>query len=116
MTEQTTTSTVKRCIMGASTDTPCPFPATEPVPHWEDRTAYLCAFHAATDPLVEESDEMGVSLELVRAYLKGARNHPAAAPLVEALERVEADFLARQERVGKVLEDLEAAEFKLMRS
>ena len=111
-----TETTTAKCIMGASTDTPCPFPATEPVARWEDRTAYLCAFHAATEPLVEEQDEMGVSLELVRAYLKGARNHPDAVPLVEALERVEADFLARQERVGKVLEDLEAAEFKLMRS
>ena len=111
-----TETTTAKCIMGASTDTPCPFPATEPVSRWEDRTAYLCAFHAATEPLVGEQDEMGVSLELVRAYLKGARNHPDAVPLVEALERVEADFLARQERVGKVLEDLEAAEFKLMRS
>ena len=111
-----TETTTAKCIMGASTDTPCPFPATEPVARWEDRTAYLCAFHAATEPLVGEQDEMGVCVSLVRAYLKGAGNHPAAAPLVDALERVEADFLARQERVGKVLEDLEAAEFKLMRS
>ena len=111
-----TETTTAKCIMRASTDTPCPFPATEPVPHWEDRTAYLCGYHAATEPLVEESDEMGVCVTLVQAYLKGARNHPDAVPLVEALERVEADFLARQERVGKVLEDLEAAEFKLMRS
>jgi len=32
------------------------------------------------------------------------------------LERLEADFAGRFERVEKVLQDLEAAEFKLMRS
>src|SRR5215203_246267 len=46
----------------------------------------------------------------------GSRRHPAAVPLVEALERLEADFAGRFERVEKVLQDLEAAEFKLMRS
>ena len=102
--------------MGASTETACPFPATEPLPRWQDSTAHLCAFHAATEPLVDEQDEMGVCVSLVRAYLKGARNHPAAVPLVEALERVGADFSACQERVGRVLENLRVAEFKLMRS
>jgi hypothetical protein len=105
----------KKCIMGASTDTPCPYPATEPVPQWEDTSAHLCTFHAATEPLVDESDEIGVCLELVRTYLRGARRHPAAAPLVEALEWIEADYSARRERVGKVLEDLEAAERMLFR-
>jgi hypothetical protein len=119
MTEQNTTeraeARAERCLMGRSTETPCPFPATEPVPHWLEEEPELCAFHAATVPLADESDEIGVCLELVRAYLKGARRHPAAAPLVQALERVESDFSARRERVDKVREDLEAAERRLFR-
>ncbi len=110
-----TETVTKQCIMGANTEHPCPFPATEPVPGWKDRTAHLCAFHVATEPLVEEQDEMGLCLELVRAYLKGARSHSSAAPLVEALERVEADFSARLERTTKVLDDLKAAERMLFR-
>jgi hypothetical protein len=119
MTEQTTPerteAAAERCIMGGSTESPCPFPATEPAPWWSEEEPELCAFHAATVPLADESDEIGVCLELVRAHLKGARRHPAAAPLVEALERLEADFSARRERVDKVLEDLVAAERRLFR-
>ena len=112
------------CIVGASTDSPCPFPATVALPHrrlpeGEDR---LCAYHAATEPLVEESNEFGVCLELVRAYLKGARRHRAAGPLVEVLERAEADFSGaeadfseRHALAEKVLNDLRAAERRLMR-
>jgi hypothetical protein len=101
----------KLCIMGASTDSPCPFPASVALPHrlpeGEER---LCAYHAATEPLVDESNEIGVCLELVRAYLKGARRHHAAGPLVEVLERAEADFSERHALAEKVLNDLRAAE------
>ncbi len=105
----------KLCIMGASTDSPCPFPASVALPHrlpeGEER---LCAYHAATEPLVDESNEIGVCLELVRAYLKGARRQRAGR-LVEVLERAEADFLTRHALAEKVLNDLRAAERKLMR-
>lgn len=87
------------CIMGASTEHPCTYPAAEPMHRFArppETGPELCAFHAATEPLVDESDEMGVCLELVRAYLKGPRNQPCAAPLVEALERIETDFCARR--------------------
>ncbi len=106
----------KLCLMGRATDSPCPFPATEALPHrFPGDEARLCAFHAASEPLVDESNELGVSLELVRGYLKGARRHPAAAPLVGVLERAEADFSERLGIVEKVLGDLWAAEHKLMR-
>jgi len=103
------------CIMGSATEHPCTYPATEPLLARTGGAPTICAFHAATEPLTVELEEMDVSASLVRGYLKGARRHPAA-PLVEALERLEADFAARFERVEKVLQDLEAAEFKLMRS
>ena len=115
MTESTTTEQ-KLCIVGGATDSPCPFPATVARPHrrlpeGEDR---LCAYHAATEPLVAESNELGLCLELVRAYLKGARRQRAGR-LVEVLERAEADFLTRHALAEKVLNDLRAAERKLMR-
>ncbi len=106
----------KLCIMGSAMPNPCPFPATEALPHrFPGDEPHLCAFHAATEPLVEEVNELGVSLELVQAYLKAARRHPTAEPLVVVLERAEAEFSERLELVDKTLKDLEAAEFKLMR-
>jgi len=114
MTENTKTEP-KLCIMGRAMPNPCPFPATEALPHrFPGDEAHLCAFHAATEPLVDESNELAVSLDLVRAYLKGARKHDSG-PLVTVLERAEADFSGRLELIEKALEDLEAAEFKLMR-
>jgi hypothetical protein len=104
------------CLMGRSTENPCPFPATEALP---DRLSgdgpHLCAYHAAQEPLVEESNTFGVCLELVRVYLKGARRQAQAEPLVEVLERAEADFAERYAVAGKVLEDLRTAEGNLMR-
>jgi hypothetical protein len=64
---------------------------------------------------VDELDELGVSLALVRAYLKGARRHPDATALVAVLERAEADFSERRALAYKVLEDLQAAGHRLMR-
>lgn len=119
MTEMTETTKTeqKLCMMGRKTPNPCPFPATEPLQRlsFGDDEARLCAYHAATEPLVDESNEFGVSLELVRVYLKGARRQPCAGPLVAVLERAEADFSERVGIVDKVLEDLKAAEYKLMR-
>ncbi len=123
MTEETkTTSTSEAeehpalCIMGRSLPDPCPYPATVPLPHrYPGDEPRLCAYHAATEPLSDESNELGVSLELVRAYLKGARRSPQAGQLVAILERVEADFSEREAVVDKVLADLRAAEFTLMR-
>jgi len=104
------------CIMGASTERPCRYPATEALRQWRDSAPKLCAFHAATEPLVGEAEDMAICLDLVRKYLKGARKHSAAAPLVEALERLETDYAVRLERASGVLDDLKAAEFKLMRA
>lgn len=114
MTEHATE--LKACLVGRSTDRPCLFPATE-VPSYllPEGEMQMCAFHAAMEPLVEESNEFGVCLELLWDYLKGARSHYAAGPLVEVLERVEADFACRHALAEKVLNDLLAAESKLMR-
>ncbi len=80
----------------------------------------LCGFHAATEPLVDEVNELGVALEKLRAYLEDARESSAETggneQLVTALERIRADFSGRLERAERVLNDLEAAERNLMRS
>lgn len=104
------------CGMGSKTEHPCPFPATVELPHKFGDGYGLYAYHAATEPLVDEANELGAALEMIEAYLKDAREYTAAWRLVEALERIEADFSARMELAEKVLKDLEAAEFKLMRS
>lgn len=105
----------KLCIMGSSMPSPCPFPATEALPHhFPGDEAHLCAFHAATEPLAGELDELNLSLELLRAYLKGARRH-AVTPLVTILERAEADFSERLGVIEKTLKDLKAAEYVLIR-
>jgi hypothetical protein len=72
----------KLCIVGEGTDSPCPFPATVALPHRRlpEGEEWLCAYHAATEPLVKESNEFGVCRELVRAYLKGARRQLCGAP------------------------------------
>ncbi len=115
MTEQTTERAA--CMMGRSTPNPCPFPATEALPHrFPGQEPHLCAFHAATEPLVDEQNELAVALELVTRYLEDARGYGAAAPLVALLERAEADFSARLALAEKVLDDLQAAEHKLMRA
>lgn len=103
------------CIMGASTECPCPYPATEPVPHWSDKAPMLCAFHAATEPLCEEADALALGLELFKDWEASARQHDNE-PLLELLERARAEFSVRLERANKVLDDLQAAELKLMRS
>jgi hypothetical protein len=105
----------KACVMGRATEHPCPYPATEAIGGRRGGPPVLCAFHAATEPLVLEQEEMAVSLELVRDYLEAAREHPAAGPLVEALERLAAEYAGRFERVDGVMRDLQAAEFRLMR-
>ena len=105
----------KPCIMESRTDHPCPFPATEALPHKLPEGNPLCAYHAATEPLVDESNEFGVCLGLVEAYLDDARHYAGAASLVEVLERAQADFAERQAVAEKVLKDLRAAERRLMR-
>jgi hypothetical protein len=97
------------CIMGAATESPCPRPAIDPVPGWEDETPMLCAFHAAQEPLVDEVNELGVALEKLEAYLNDAREIGAGEQLVRALERIHADFSGRLEIAQRVLEDLDEA-------
>ncbi len=110
-----TREATRTCIMGASTECPCPFPATEPVPYWDDEAPMLCAFHAATEPLVKEADALALGLELFKDWEAAARQHDNE-PLLELLERARAEFSVRLERANKVLDDLQAAELKLMRS
>lgn len=50
-----------------------------------------------------------------RAYIKGARKTTVAAEMVETLKRIEADFTHRHDLVESVLEELKAAEYRLMR-
>jgi hypothetical protein len=103
------------CIMGASTERPCSYPATEPIGGRSDGTPMLCAFHAATEGLYRESDSLALALDLFKGWEAEALQHDNG-PTRELLARGAAEFSARQERVDKVLDDLEAAEFKLMRS
>lgn len=100
------------CQMGSATDSPCPFPAQEEL---YNGVLTLCAYHAATEPLAEESDALGVCAGLLSAYVKGARQHPAANALVEVLERALQDFTERKDLADRVLEDLLDAERRLMR-
>ena len=113
MTENTTE--LKLCIMGSATEIPCVFPATVALPHKSLEDGGLCVFHAAMEPLVDESNELDVCLELVRTYLEDARGYAAARPLARVLERAEADFCARLGLIERVLEGLEAAELRDMR-
>jgi hypothetical protein len=113
MTENATET--KLCIVGGSTESPCPFPASVALPHMLPEGEWFCAYHAATQPLADELDELNVSLELVRELHEGARDYPGASPLMQVLERAEADFSARLAHVEGVLKDLRAAEYRLMR-
>ncbi len=104
------------CIMGADTETPCPYPATEPVSRWgaQDRTPRLCAYHTATEPLVEEHDDLNLGLELLKEWEEAAREH-ANRPLLDVLMRARLEFEQRRELVDGVLEDLVAADKRLFR-
>jgi hypothetical protein len=103
------------CIMGRSTEHPCTYPATESIRRWDDGAPVLCAFHAATEPLSEEADALALGLDLFEDWEANARQHDNE-PLLELLGRARAEFSGRLERANKVLDDLRAAEFKLMRS
>jgi len=98
------------CNMGRATDSPCPFPGV--VERWEG--SYLCAFHAATQPLQDESDEMNFALDLVKGYIKDASNEGSLV-LVDALKRIREDFAERLSLADYVLESLREAERRDMR-
>ena len=104
-----------RCNVGSATASPCRFPATVALP---DRLPgagpHMCAFHAATEPLVDEQNEAAGALEKAQEYLEDARGYHAPA-LIALLERAEEDFSARLALANKVLDDLTAAEHALMR-
>jgi hypothetical protein len=74
----------------------------------------LCAFHAATEPLYAESDDLALGLDLLKDWEAQARQHDNEL-LLKLLESARAEFSSRLERANKVLGDLEAAEFKLLR-
>jgi hypothetical protein len=116
VTEQTTSILSKRdrCIMGADTEMPCPYPATEPVSQWEDTTAHLCAYHAATESLVAEDDALALALELLEEFEEKAREHDNG-PLLGLLGRARSEFTERRALTERVVEDLEAAERRRIR-
>jgi hypothetical protein len=107
------------CVQGigvAGASSPCPYPASKPLPRWEDAGPRICDYHAAQQPLIDELDATGVALEMVEHYLKDAReSHAETDILVAALERIRVDFSGRFELAKRVIEDLDAAEDKLMR-
>ena len=102
------------CWMGSATESPCTYPATEPIRGLTDGAPALCAYHAATQPLMDEYDHLNLALELLRSYQKGARRHDNT-PLIFALEQLEADFRRRLEVVGRVADDLREADTRLFR-
>jgi len=75
----------------------------------------LCAFHAATEPLYAESDDLTLGLDLLKDWEAQARQHHNEL-LLKLLESARAEFSSRLERANKVLDDLEEAEFKLLRA
>ena len=103
------------CIMGSATEQPCTYPATEPMQRSGDDAPKLCAIHASTEALYIESDALALALELLGGWETQAREHDNG-PTLELLARGASEFSARKEHVDKVLDDLEAAEVKLMRS
>ncbi len=92
------------CRMGSAMASPCRFPVTAELPHKFGLGFGLCSFHAATEPLVDELNELGVALEKLEAYLKDARETGHDEQLVTALERIEADFSGRMELARKVFD------------
>ena len=114
MTEQReATTNLGQCIMGRNMERPCPFPATIELPRLRE-AAGICAYHAATEPLAHEQNELGLTLDKIEGYLEEAREDDNVL-LVEALEHLQADFTRRMEVADKVLEDLNAAEWNLIR-
>jgi hypothetical protein len=102
------------CFIGSATDSPCPYPATEPVPGSRDRSARMCAYHVAIEPLLDEQNDLGIALGLLPRYLKAARRHHNA-PLIFALEQLQADFERRFELLDGVADALRDAEMRLFR-
>ena len=116
MLEQTTSepSAAKRCIMGSATDAPCPYPVTDHVPRLSFGEPHLCAYHAATEPLREEENDLNLALELFKEWQKVADEH-SNRPLHDLLLRAQQEFEQRQELISGVLDDLRAAEKRLVR-
>ncbi len=105
----------ERCIVGRSLESPCPFPATEPVSHWGDGVLQLCAYHAATEPLVEEHSDLHMALdELLPEWQKRA-DELANRPLHDVLWRAQEELEQRLALIEGVVEDLAAAERRLFR-
>ncbi len=101
--------------MGRSSESPCPFPATEPVSRWSDRVPQLCAYHAATEPLVEEESDLHMALdELLPEWQKRA-DELANRPLHDVLWRAQEELEQRLALIEGVVEDLAAAERRLFR-
>lgn len=119
MTEQTTTERAeagpKRCLMGCSTEAPCPFPATERVLGWSDKAPQLCTYHAATEPLVEEESDLRMALEELLPGWEKRADELGNRPLHDLLFRARQELEQRLALVSGVLEDLEAAERRLFR-
>ena len=118
MTERTTTATEAtprpRCLMGRATGHGCPFPV-EPAPRWSPHEPpRLCAFHAATEPLVEEENQVGIALELLEEWARRA-DELDNRPLQHLIGGARQEFGERLALIEGVLEDLRSAEMRLFR-
>jgi hypothetical protein len=94
MAEQTakerSTEDLGTCIMGGSTDQPCPSPA---VARWRGGSP-LCEEHYREAVVQEESDELTLSLDLLEAFVYEVRGHSLQV-LEENLERLQVGFQER---------------------
>jgi hypothetical protein len=104
-----------RCSMGRKTDTPCPFPVAErPHRRFSLEPPRLCAFHAASEPLVQEESDLGIALELLDEWQKRA-DELDNGPLQHVIVTARQEFGERLALIEGVLEDLHAAEMRLFR-
>ena len=74
----------------------------------------LCAYHAATEPLVEEENDLNLALELFAEWEKVA-NGQGNRPLHGLLLRARKEFEQRLAFVEGLLEGLEVADRTLFR-
>ena len=104
----------KTCIMGSRTDSPCPYPVVNHVPRGSLEEPRLCAYHAATEPLVEEETDLNLALDLFDEWEQLAHIRDNR-PLRDLLSRARQEFGQRLAFVERVLEDLQVADEEWLR-
>ena len=74
----------------------------------------LCAYHAATEPLVEEESDLGIALELLDEW-QGRADELDNGPLQHVIATARQEFGERLAFIEGVLEALHAADITLFR-